>query len=732
MADERLLQAVDALRFENAQYHDENYAKQGKIVDNTGMVAKTMGELLDEFREGRRQSALDAEEARRDSQSNAPAPSRRDGSDSTDPDNPFDLKGILQILAGIGAAVSGFAVGLVQGFGKILLMASKSFARLLKLDKLVAPIKNLAKGINTRFVNLAASVMRQIRSAILAFSISFPRLTNMLINFGTRISDIGKSAGKSFDDVIKGFKTTFSNLKMAFVQGTNGFNGLARSANGTFRSLNGIEKIANTWGKVTGQLGQSIKTIASVLGDKVVKPFQNFMRGLRGVGESTSRLGKALGTLFQGFRTIGRFIAFPVTIIMGIIDGFKGLLAGAERQEGTLNKLIGGAIGAITGVLKGLVAVPLDLLKGAVSWIAGKLGFSEFEKLLDSFSFAEAFQMIGDRIADGFIGFFDGVFYIFTDLKQRLMKPFEDGFSIEGVLTVISGLPGTIYGGILDLLKNGVSSVLRIFGANDSADTIDSFNFTDLIDGIVGSIAGFVTSTFSGLKDSLFAIFNSDSEAPLLERIYSFVRDMISTVVTFPYDLIKNVASGIFGFFGFDEAQEQLDSFSFKDTFGRMIDFIVGLPSMLVDGLMGILTGEIDVGAMISDAMATAGGMASQFNEYLKSIAQPYLADLAQDDSWLGKIGNFLVPEAAFDWAGVNPDTGAFTAIERPQVTAQTQRGSDVAEMSKENAQSAGSASVTIAAPTQSNVTNNNSNTSAIIDQNLPTVDHNDRSWSYA
>ena len=41
---EQLLGAIDALRYENAQYHDENYLKQGKIVDNTAAVAKNIVE----------------------------------------------------------------------------------------------------------------------------------------------------------------------------------------------------------------------------------------------------------------------------------------------------------------------------------------------------------------------------------------------------------------------------------------------------------------------------------------------------------------------------------------------------------------------------------------------------------------------------------------------------------------------------------------------------------------
>jgi len=58
------------------------------------------------------------------------------------------------------------------------------------------------------------------------------------------------------------------------------------------------------------------------------------------------------------------------------------------------------------------------------------------------------------------------------------------------------------------------------------------------------------------------------------------------------------------------------------------------------------------------------------------------------------------------------------------------QRGGELDGMSRENTQAAGGTSAVMIAPQTSTVTNNsNSNTAAIIDQNLPTQDHNDRSF---
>ena len=210
---------------------------------------------------------------------------------------------------------------------------------------------------------------------------------------------------------------------------------------------------------------------------------------------------------------------------------------------------------------------------------------------------------------------------------------------------------------------------------------------------------------------------------------------LILLYILWPLDLIKGVASSILAFFGMNEQSDALESFSFKDTFGKIIDWVMALPGRLVDGLMGILTGEIDIGQVIGDAISSAGNMMAQFNEYLKSVAQPYLQGLAQDDSWLGSLGKFVVPSAAFDWAGVDKDTGEITApvasVSAPESTPRTETGEQMNTQSKENAQAQSGATVVVAdASSKSNTTvNNNSQTAAIIDQNLPTQDQNDRSW---
>ena len=89
---------------------------------------------------------------------------------------------------------------------------------------------------------------------------------------------------------------------------------------------------------------------------------------------------------------------------MGIIDGIKGAISGFA-EEG----ILGGILGAVGGVLGGLIGMPLDLLKSAISWIAGKLGFENFSEILDSFSFKDGIMDLFMGIASVFNGAIDWV-----------------------------------------------------------------------------------------------------------------------------------------------------------------------------------------------------------------------------------------------------------------------------------------------------------------------------------
>lgn len=738
---EALVAAINKLKDENTRYNEEMSLSMGASLDQGEQQNIVLKDILDQIIGSREDAKYDAEEARRDSQApQSPAP-RPPATQSEEVQNPFgELKGILQTLAGIGAAVTGLVTGFVKQYAKITLgllklftpraiagyfrtlanglgrvgtlllrgidRAFEPFRRFLRLeifDKpralftnvvtsirntftnglnritqavdtvrdvfrgLIKPITDLGTRIRSFFTggfarvgtavdSTVGTMIRRITDSVRQIGALIRSSAGAALNTGAAVvENAGKAIGRVFTTAKGNLLKQIDNIQKAFTAGTNGVRGVSRSLNGTFRSLNVIEKISRAFGQAvtftSNNLIKPIKTLTG-FGERAGKAAQAF-----------AKMKGALGGIFRAFASIGRFIAFPVTFIMGVIDAFKGAQRGAERQTGTLNKIIGGISGAIFGVFKGLIMVPLDLIKDAFSWILGKVGLGEFSAILDSFSFADSFMKLGDVLTDGLLDIFDGLYYNFKKMGTELMKPFQDGFSFEALIEFVTNIPRIAIGGALDMMKTVASSILNMLG--------------------------------------------------------------------------------------FEDAANLLTDFSFMDHFGKIIDFVVALPGKLVDGLMGILTGEIDIGEVLSSAMSTAGNMAAQFNEYLKSVAQPYLQGLAQDDSWLGSIGKFVVPEPAFEWAGVDKDTGEITdpvtvtapessraetaEPSAPDVTPRTATGEQLDQQSRENAQAQSSGSTVVVADGSSKTTvNNTSQTAAVIDQNLPTQDMNDRSWSFA
>lgn len=146
--------------------------------------------------------------------------------------------------------------------------------------------------------------------------------------------------------------------------------------------------------------------------EKITKPIDAAMDFIRGIGtkigslfSGTGKIGQIFSVISKGFAPIAKFAStfgsilgklfLPVTIIMGIVDTVTGFMEGYDEGG-----ILGGILGGIEGLFSGLIMKPLDLLKDAVSWIAGKLGFENFAAMLEGFSFEETFSSLMDGLQD--------------------------------------------------------------------------------------------------------------------------------------------------------------------------------------------------------------------------------------------------------------------------------------------------------------------------------------------
>jgi hypothetical protein len=182
-------------------------------------------------------------------------------------------------------------------------------------------------------------------------------------------------------------------------------------------------------------------TTAKNAGTKFISFFDPVIDFFKSVGAVLSpivdEIGKALITVKNFLspvttvlKTLGRWIGGPFTLalfalfdfVSGFIDGFK--------EGGIIEGLKEGGIALING----LINVPLDLLKNIIGWFAGKLGFEEFEKTLDSFSFADTFT----KLMSGESGFTEWIVAkvkeFFEAIKLWIAETIPGGNKLLGML----------------------------------------------------------------------------------------------------------------------------------------------------------------------------------------------------------------------------------------------------------------------------------------------------------
>lgn len=117
--------------------------------------------------------------------------------------------------------------------------------------------------------------------------------------------------------------------------------------------------------------------------------------------------GRITGVFTGMFKLVtgifGRIFAVVTGIVMGVDQAIKDF----TNMEGDLyDKLTAGIFGFIEGFSK-IITVPLDYLKKAIAWISGKLGFEQFEEMLNSFSIAEEFEKLMDKMLGFILGIKD-------------------------------------------------------------------------------------------------------------------------------------------------------------------------------------------------------------------------------------------------------------------------------------------------------------------------------------
>lgn len=407
----------------------------------------------------------------------------------------FDGKsrGIIMRML-INAAIRGVIVGFIKGIydsykflGKGFVAIASRIGKFLKLDVFFSMMANQVK-------SAMAGARNQIR-AIFGGS-GKPGMFGRLLN---NIRQGIRSAMPFIKDMGKIFKTvgTFGSAMMLamtrfftgmlapikaltrveapkfattfFKTGAAAFGRFFKPMNDFFKIFTGIVTPLTKQLNVAGKMVAPMKNLR--LGTSIGRFFAA-LKPLKLIGDTLGAVAKAFGGIG---RVLGRFF-LPITIIMGLIDGIKGATGALDQYKdaSVVEKIFVGLMGAIGGILKGLVGIPLDLLKSLIGWIAGKLGMDGVQEFLSSFSFADMIQTLFDTIIHGVMGF------------------------IDKIRTAISEV------GVGGLIKNAMVELLKIF------KKIMTFPHA-VAAGAVGAIKGAFNpskSAMEGFKEGFEKVFN--------------------------------------------------------------------------------------------------------------------------------------------------------------------------------------------------------------------------------
>jgi len=320
----------------------------------------------------------------------------------------------------------------VSKIGKNIAEDFEEFMNAVKNSPLAEDIKAVIDGIK----KFGSSLVEDVKAFIEAAKNS--QLAEDLKIVVSKIksigSDIAESFTKSVEAISEGFKAFGAQIKEMY------------TAVKTFLTEGEwIKDIVSAF-KAVGQEFGKLKKLFSTLEEgeeavgifgKIFGPLMEWFGKLKFIAEKFFSFGKVFGEL------LGK-LALPLTIIMSAWDAITGFIDGFKNTQGDLgDKIIGGLKAGFSKVVDGLVGGLLDLLKNAVSWIAGKLGFSNVQKALDSFSFSDILTKIIGNTIDAIVGYF-------KDMFGGIPKMFDD------FKKMITGK-----GNFVDLLKDVLAALIR-------------------------------------------------------------------------------------------------------------------------------------------------------------------------------------------------------------------------------------------------------------------------------
>ena len=393
----------------------------------------------------------------------------------------IQLPGVQEMTGGFG--VKGLAaIGALVFFAKEL-GANTDILKLPQQLKSIRAMTNFAKGIgNIGTLGLGGKLADDAKAAIKAVKVD--------------PGDITKSVKTMFDDTFKGIanllKGTPDNPSV-FTRIANSFTTSLDTVKDTFTGIKATITESTAFKSMTtfaDDIAQSISKTFKPFKDAIMAIFKPAAAGGAGAAASSGALASILAPLKGIASAIGK-IFLPLTIILGVFDGYKGFEEEYKDEQSILDGLRGG----IKGIVDGFIGSFVRIIGSAFDFVLSFFGLDDTGESVSTFAkdVTKAFEESVGGLVDVFTG-------ILSFDPQRVK---------EGLVNLVGGTLDWASDILFAPINLAINFVKDIFGLGE--EDAPAFNLKDYIFGpegvmtqLIDKIKDIFTIDFDAIKQDFF------------------------------------------------------------------------------------------------------------------------------------------------------------------------------------------------------------------------------------
>ena len=345
--------------------------------------------------------------------------------------------------------------------------------------KSVRAIGTFVKGLaNIGTLGLGGKLIDDAKAAIKAFKVD--------------PSSITKSIKTMFDDTFKGIanmlKGTPDNPSV-FTRITNSFTKQLDTVKDTFTGLKTTIQNSKAFTGLTtfaDDIATSISKTFKPFKDAVMAIFKPAAAGAGAAGAGAAAGSGVLAAIIAPLKGIASAIGkifLPLTIILGVFDGYKGF----EEEYKDEKSILDGLRGAIKGIIDGFVGSFVSIIGSAFNLVLGFFGLDKTGELIGGEEgIANDIRTALNKTVGGLVDLITGLFSFNPDRVKEGLGQLLSG-TVEWAQLLFTPI---------DLAVNFVKD---LFGLNDD-DNDEPFRFKDFLfgeDGIIQKAIDFIKDIFT-------------------------------------------------------------------------------------------------------------------------------------------------------------------------------------------------------------------------------------------